>query len=80
MKEVIEISYALGVNLKEEELGSAFDVIMKQNNNAQTSMLQDVLSGNKTEVELFAGTIIRLGKKHNIKTPENEKIYKMLLG
>ncbi|MBR1977572.1 ketopantoate reductase family protein [bacterium] len=80
MKEVIKISYALGVNLKEEELESAFDVIMKQNNNAQTSMLQDVLSGNKTEVELFAGTIIKLGKKHNIKTPENEKIYKMLLG
>ena len=78
MKEAIEVSCAIGVNLEEKELDSAFDIIMKQNENAQTSMLQDVLSGNKTEVELFSGTIIKLGKKLGIKTPENEKIYHLL--
>ncbi len=78
MKEVIEVSCASGINLKEEELTSAFDVILAQNDNAQTSMLQDVLSGNKTEVELFSGTIIKLGRKYNIKTPENDKIYQLL--
>ncbi len=78
MQEVIELSWACNINLKQEELDAAFDVILGQNDNAQTSMLQDVISGNKTEVELFAGTIIRLGKKYNIKTPENKKIYQLL--
>ncbi len=78
MEEVIAVSWAVGVNLKQEELKGAFDVILAQNDNAQTSMLQDVLLGNKTEVELFSGTIIKLGKKHNIKTPENNAIYQLL--
>ncbi len=78
MEEVIEVSIAHGINLKKEELNGAFDVILGQNDNAQTSMLQDVLSGHKTEVELFAGTIIKLGKKYGIKTPENEKTYNIL--
>lgn len=78
MEEVIEISVPCGINLKKEELDGAFDVILGQNDNAQTSMLQDVLSGHKTEVGLFAGTVIKLGKKYNVKTPENEKIYDIL--
>lgn len=78
MEEVVKISVALGINLKHEDLNSAFDVILNQNDNAQTSMLQDVFSGHKTEVELFAGTIIELGKKFNIDTPENKKIYNIL--
>ena len=40
----------------------------------KTSMLQDVLAKRKTEVDIFAGTIIELGQKHNIPTPYNEMI------
>ena len=29
-------------------------------------------SGRKTEVEMFAGTMIKLGEKHNIPTPYNQ--------
>jgi 2-dehydropantoate 2-reductase len=43
---------------------------------ATPSMLQDIRAGRKTEVDIFAGEIIRLGLIHNIQTPENEKIYK----
>ena len=41
-------------------------------------MLQDVLAKRKTEVDLFAGTVIELGKKHNIQTPYNQ-ILKLML-
>jgi 2-dehydropantoate 2-reductase len=37
----------------------------------KTSTLQDIEAGRKTEVEIFAGTIIELGKKYNIPTPYN---------
>ncbi|MDR1327198.1 MAG: hypothetical protein LBJ74_02190, partial [Heliobacteriaceae bacterium] len=35
------------------------------------SMLQDIEAGRKTEVDLFAGTIVELGCKHSIPTPYN---------
>jgi 2-dehydropantoate 2-reductase len=34
-------------------------------------MLQDVEAGRKTEVEMLAGTVIRLGAKQGIPTPVN---------
>ena len=44
----------------------------------KTSMLQDVEAGRKTEVDMFAGTMVKLGAKHNIPTPYN-KILKELV-
>ena len=44
----------------------------------KTSMLQDVEAKRKTEVEMLAGTIIELGKKHNISTPYNTVMYEMI--
>ena len=41
-------------------------------------MLQDVEAGRKTEVDMFAGTVIAYGKKHGIPTPYN-KILKELI-
>ena len=41
-------------------------------------MLQDVEAGRKTEVEMFAGTMIELGKKHGIQTPYNQVMKDML--
>lgn len=43
---------------------------------ATPSMLQDIRAKRKTEVDIFSGEVMRLGKKHNIPTPNNEKIYK----
>ena len=36
---------------------------------------QDLLAGRKTEVEMFAGTILRMGKELGIPTPFNEFLY-----
>ena len=44
----------------------------------KTSMLQDVEARRRTEVELFADTIIDFGKKHNIPTPYNMVLKEML--
>ena len=46
-----------------------------------SSTYQDLVSGRKTEVDFLNGFIVRLGKKYDVKTPENEKVlnefYKM---
>ena len=38
-------------------------------------MLQDVLAKRKTEVEIFSGEIIKLGKIYGIKTPTIDFVY-----
>ena len=50
--------------------------LIEEFEDATPSMLQDLRAGRKTEVDIFSGEIIKLGKKYNIETPENEKIYK----
>jgi len=44
----------------------------------KTSMHQDILSKRPTEVDIFAGEIIRLGKEYNIKTPYNQILYDLI--
>ena len=44
----------------------------------KTSMLQDILANRKTEIELFAGEIIRLGKLYSVPTPINEVLYDLI--
>lgn len=39
------------------------------------SMRQDGAAKRKSEVELFAGTMVRLGKKHGVAVPVNEWLY-----
>ena len=71
MDEVLQIAKAEGVQNTDtmiEEAMVGFNGMIPE---GKTSMLQDVEAGRKTEVEMFAGTIIELGKKHNIPTPYN---------
>jgi 2-dehydropantoate 2-reductase len=41
-------------------------------------MLQDVEAGRKTEVEMFAGKVIELGRRYNVPTPVNERLYVLI--
>ncbi len=54
---------------------SAVKFLFSDIDDAVPSMLQDIKAGRKTEVDIFAGEILRLGKKYNVQTPENEKLY-----
>lgn len=46
---------------------------------SKTSMLQDVLANRKTEVFIFAGTVIELAEKHNIEVPYNRLALQKLI-
>lgn len=41
-------------------------------------MRQDGLLHRKTEVEMFAGTVIRLAGEYDVKVPVNEMLYKKI--
>jgi 2-dehydropantoate 2-reductase len=38
-------------------------------------MLQDIEAGRATEVEIFGGKVIELGKTYGVPTPVNEVLY-----
>ncbi len=79
MKEVIVLAEKLGVHLTERDLNK-FDRILKEglSPEGKTSMLQDIEAGRKTEVEFLAGTVCKLGREHNVPTPINDMLFKMI--
>jgi len=72
MREVIQLAAEAGVHLADEDVSKWHAVLDSLNPSGKTSMLQDVEAGRKTEVEMFAGKVIELGKRYGIPTPVNE--------
>jgi 2-dehydropantoate 2-reductase len=79
MEEVIKIAQKIGIRLTNEDF-KRFDKILKEGlaPEGKTSMLQDIEAGRKTEVEYLAGTVCTLGKEHNVPTPVNDMLLKII--
>lgn len=75
MWEVIRIANKKGISLGEEDVARQRKVFQTVPYWNQTSMLQDIESGRPTEVEMFAGTVRRLGKELGVPTPVNDVFY-----
>ena len=71
MTEVQIIAKAEGVQDSETMIDEALVSFNKMIKNGKTSMLQDVEAKRLTEVEMFAGAMIKFGEKHSIPTPYN---------
>jgi 2-dehydropantoate 2-reductase len=77
-REVIALSVKAGVNLNEDDLQNAVKIIDSLGPEGKPSMLQDVEAGRKTEVEIFAGTVIELGRAYGMETPVNQILWRMI--
>ena len=78
MKEVQAVAKAEGVKNTDRMIDDAHQALHNLMPEGKTSMLQDVEAKRQTEVEMLAGTMISLGKKHNIPTPYNTVMYEMI--
>jgi 2-dehydropantoate 2-reductase len=78
MDEAAAIAAAVGIphaqQLAEEAL-HAFAVLSPE---GKSSMLQDIEAGRPPEIDLFAGTIVRLGRQYGIPTPLNGDVLRRL--
>ncbi|MCX7842589.1 MAG: ketopantoate reductase family protein [Clostridia bacterium] len=77
-REVVALSEKAGINLNESDIDDYFKILFNLSPDGKTSMLQDVEAGRKTEVEIFSGTVIELGRKYGVQTPVNDILYKMI--
>ena len=75
MREVITLANKEEVNLTEKDLDYWLDVLSKLDPRGKPSMAQDIDNKRFSEVDLFAGTVIEMGKKHGIATPVNQMLY-----
>lgn len=70
--EVVAVARAEGVTLGGEDLARWEAVLAAQPAAGWTSMLQDVVAGRETEVDIFAARVVEMGARHGIPTPVNE--------
>jgi 2-dehydropantoate 2-reductase len=78
MREVVVLAREVGVHLSEADIDNWRAILAGPNPHGKTSMLQDVEAGRKTEVEMFAGKVIELGRLHDVPTPVNEELYDII--
>lgn len=78
MREVIPLARKEGITLGDEDIAEIYRTIGSLSGSGKTSMFQDVEAGRKTEVELFSGTVIELGKLHGIPVPVNALLWKAI--
>lgn len=72
MREAKAIANAEGYALTEQDINEYAALMASLAPDGIPSMRQDALAHRPTEVDLFADTVVRLGKKHNIRVPVNE--------
>jgi 2-dehydropantoate 2-reductase len=77
--EVVALSRPEGVALTPEDVDRIFPILAKLAPGGKTSMLQDVEARRKTEVEIFAGAVVELGRRHGVPTPVNDVLGKLLV-
>ena len=73
MRETVAVAQAEQIGLTEQDVINWCEVIDTLDPDSEPSMRQDAKAGRVTEVDLFAGTICALGKKHGIPTPVNDR-------
>ena len=77
-REVLDIAIRAGVSLSEQDIDAIFPIIDRLSPEKRTSMLQDVEAGRKTEIEMFAGSIVEKGRHYGVATPVNEFMLNMI--
>ena len=79
MKEVIVLSEKEGVCLTQADMDYWLRVLGGLNPLGKPSMRQDLEAGRHSEVELFAGTVLALGKKHDLPCLTNQMLYDKII-
>ena len=67
-----------GIETPQKLYDDTIKFLIEDFEDATPSMLQDIRAGRKTEVEIFAGEVIKLANKYGVKTPYNKRIYRKI--
>jgi 2-dehydropantoate 2-reductase len=68
----------INIDLSPKDLDEWNKVLSTLSPMGKTSMLQDIEAGRKTEVEIFGGKVVTMGGKHQVPTPVNETVLRII--
>lgn len=71
MREVILVANAEGIALCEEDLRQYLELMLTMAPDNMPSMAQDRVNKKHSEVDMFAGNVLKLAEKHGIPAPAN---------
>ena len=80
MAEVVELAGREGIRVTMEDLDAYVDLIDSLNPDGMPSMRQDGLARRPSEVEFFAGTVIRRAEATGLDVPVNRELYRRIKG
>lgn len=69
MKEVQAVAEMKGIHISDEVMEGQFETLLSIPYENKPSTLQDLEAGRKTEVEMFAGSMVKMGQELGIPTP-----------
>ncbi len=75
MLEVIAVANKLGIEIGQYEIDRQNHGLGRLPYHNKPSTLQDLDNGKRTEVDMFAGTVVRLGKELGVEVPVCEMFY-----
>jgi 2-dehydropantoate 2-reductase len=78
LKEGEAVSRASGITLPVDIVERSYATLQALEPEAMGSMAFDLLAGRRLEIEALNGTMVRLGKEHNLSLPFNSAIYAAL--
>ena len=78
MAEVVALAEKENIQVTGEDLQSYVDLVDTLNPEGMPSMRQDGLAHRRSEVEFFAGTVIRKAEKHGLDVPVNRELYQRI--
>ena len=77
-RETAVVAQALGITLPYPDAGRRVLEVAQATAANHSSMLQDVLRGVPTEIEAICGAVVRNGRRHNILTPINSELLRLI--
>lgn len=78
MREAAAVGHAEGVEVTERDISEMVALAASLEPDGMPSMAQDRINKKPSEVEEFAGTVIRLAERHSILVPQNRWLYRRI--
>jgi len=77
-QEVIAVAQAKGIDLTQADFDAWLGVLNGLAPGQYTSMAQDTLAHRPTEVDIFAGAMVRMGAESGVPVPVNTDLLRLL--
>lgn len=76
--EAVAVARAMGIELADEAPLDRVRQVCRATSSNQSSMLQDILKGRLTEIEVINGAVVRKGAEKGVPTPVNQMLTQLI--